>query len=253
MNKTLLKKPNTFIFTYFCIFLTALCLIFPGTTDAAKTKDRKYIYHVYWSGIKAANATLEFKNTIEGFTVKTHASSTDIISLFYKVDDTAKSIMYTSGYPKSYEMKISEASYKRHRTTKFIMPSAEEPYRIIYDDKTKNDTAEFKVEKPYHDNLSAFYEMTRRPLIVGQSQYIDIFDKKKLFSTEIQVLRKETVNVPAGKFDTVVIKPILKTAGIFNRKGDLHIWVSDDDRKIPVILKSKVKLGSFTAKLIKYE
>ncbi len=246
-----MKKSLT-TFSFCCLILIILSF-FSSSTEAGSTKDRKYVYHVYWSGIKAANAVLEFKDTPEGFTVNTHATSTAVISIFYKVDDTAKSTIHPDGYPMSYELKISEGRYKRHRTTEFKPPSAEQIYRIIYEDITKNDTAEFKVEKPYHDTLSAFYEMTKRPLIVGQSQYIDIFDKKKLYSTEIQVLRKETVDVPAGRFDTVVIKPLLKTEGIFNRKGELHIWVSDDDRKIPVIVRSKVKLGSFTAKLVTYQ
>jgi hypothetical protein len=48
----------------------------------------------------------------------------------------------------------------------------------------------------------------------------------------------------------VVIRPILQSEGIFARTGDLHIWLTDDERRIPVMMKSKVKIGSITATLV---
>jgi hypothetical protein len=85
---------------------------------------------------------------------------------------------------------------------------------------------------------------------VGTSYYIDIFDCKKLWNTEVKVLRREEIETPLGKFRTVVIKPLLKSEGIFARTGDMYIWLTDDDRRIPVLMKSKVKIGSITATLV---
>jgi hypothetical protein len=52
------------------------------------------------------------------------------------------------------------------------------------------------------------------------------------------------VKTPAGQFDCVVIEPFLKAGGIFKNKGRLVIWLTDDDRRIPVLMKSKVAIGS---------
>jgi hypothetical protein len=46
-----------------------------------------------------------------------------------------------------------------------------------------------------------------------------------------------------------VIQPLLKSEGIFARTGDIVIWLTDDDRRIPVQMKSKVVVGSITATL----
>ncbi len=46
-----------------------------------------------------------------------------------------------------------------------------------------------------------------------------------------------------------MVKPLLKSEGIFMRKGDVYIWLTDDDRKIPVKMKSKVKVGAVNAVL----
>jgi hypothetical protein len=92
--------------------------------------------------------------------------------------------------------------------------------------------------------------MTRWDLKVGKSVFINIFDNKKVWKTEVQVLRKERIRVPAGEFNTIVVKPILKSEGIFLKTGDIYIWATDDDVKLPVKLKSKAVIGSFTAVLV---
>jgi hypothetical protein len=61
---------------------------------------------------------------------------------------------------------------------------------------------------------------------------------------EVRVLGRETVKTPAGKFKCVVLEPLLKAGGIFKNKGRLVIWLTDDERRIPVLMKSKVMIGS---------
>jgi hypothetical protein len=62
-------------------------------------------------------------------------------------------------------------------------------------------------------------------------------------------LRKEKVRVPAGEYDTLVVKPILQSEGIFPKTGEITIWATDDDRKLPVLMKSKARIGYFKAVL----
>ena len=104
-----------------------------------------------------------------------------------------------------------------------------------------------KITNKTYDTLSSFYYYRSVSLQVGTSSFIDIFDGKKLWNTEVQVLRREEIVTPLGKFRTVVIKPLLKSNGIFARTGDIFIWLTDDERRIPVLMKSKVKVGNITA------
>jgi len=103
--------------------------------------------------------------------------------------------------------------------------------------------------KQAFDPLSGFYNIRKRQLKAGHSEYLDIFDSKKLWSVEVQVIGKERVSTPAGEFDTILIKPLMQSEGIFMRKGEIYIWLTDDDKKIPVMIKSEVKVGTFVAKL----
>jgi len=58
------------------------------------------------------------------------------------------------------------------------------------------------------------------------------------------------VETPAGKFRTIVIKPNMKSEGIFDRKGDIYIYLTDDKRHIPVLIRTKVAVGYIEAELV---
>ncbi|MFI5244817.1 MAG: DUF3108 domain-containing protein [Gemmatimonadales bacterium] len=60
----------------------------------------------------------------------------------------------------------------------------------------------------------------------------------------IIVLRRETVEVPAGRFDAVVVQPIIKTSGLFSQGGQAEIWLSDDNRRILLQMKTRTPIGS---------
>ena len=241
-----MKIPRSISFTI--LFLAIL--LFASFAEAGPFVNKKYHYNLYWSGIKAGEAVLEYVETPDGLAIKTQAVSSKFISMFYKVDDRAETILYPDGYPKAFTLNIREGRHRKHKITSFVQKMKETLQKIFFHDVLKDEKAEYELDKPAYDPLSGFYAITKTPMQVGRTEYIKIFDSKKIFDAEIKVLKKENIRVPAGKFDTIVINPILKTEGLFLRKGKMHIWLTDDERRIPVKFKSKVKIGSFVAKLV---
>ena len=65
----------------------------------------------------------------------------------------------------------------------------------------------------------------------------------------VKALRRERVEVQAGTFDCLVIEPVLETSAILENKGKLTIWLTDDNVRMPVLMRSKVIVGSFEAVL----
>ncbi len=239
-----MHKSISFTMLFFAI------LLFTSFAEADPALNKKYHYNLYWSGIKAGEAVMEYVDTPEGFMIRVQAKSSRFISIFYKVDDRAESILYPDGYPKNSTIKIREGRHRKHKVTSFGQISKEVPQKIIFHDILKEEKEEFELERPAYDPLSGFYAMTKTDMEVGRTEFINIFDSKKIFDAEINVLRKEKVRVPAGEFNTIVVNPLLKTEGMFLRKGKMHIWLTDGERKVPVMFKSKVRIGSFIAKLV---
>ena len=235
--------------TVLLMILAAAVFIFPESSQG-ETVHKKFIYHIFWSGIRAGDAVLEYEITPEETSIKTQAKSASLISLFYKVDDRAQSVLYPDGYPKKFSLKVRQGRHRRDKVTYYEKKMKDKPQKVTYHNIRDDETVEFYFDEPAHDPLSAFYAMTRWKLDVGKPSYIDIFDNKKFWRTEVQILRKEKVRVPAGEFNTILIKPLLQSEGIFIKAGDIFIWATDDDRKIPVKIKSKVSVGYFTALLV---
>ena len=70
----------------------------------------------------------------------------------------------------------------------------------------------------------------------------------------LRVLRKETVTVPAGTFNTIVVRPIIQTKGLFSQGGEAEVYFSDDARRILVMVRSKVPVvGSLSLHLKSFQ
>jgi hypothetical protein len=107
------------------------------------------------------------------------------------------------------------------------------------------------VKDPLDDGSFLFFLRTV-PLEVGK-----VYESNRYFRPErnpirIRVLRKETIEVPAGKFNCIVVQPVIKTQGIFSENGNAEVWISDDPRHVVVQLKSKLSFGSINLYLTSY-
>jgi hypothetical protein len=65
-------------------------------------------------------------------------------------------------------------------------------------------------------------------------------------------LNRERIKVKAGVFNTIVVEPLLQAAGLFKHEGKLTVWLTDDGLHLPVLMKSKVLVGSIVAELTDY-
>ncbi|MFM8559568.1 MAG: DUF3108 domain-containing protein, partial [bacterium] len=88
---------------------------------------------------------------------------------------------------------------------------------------------------------------------IGGRVTFDYHASRKTAPMEVRVLGRETVRTPAGKFSCIVIEPLLKAGGIFKNNGRLVIWLTDDARRMPVLRKSKVMIGSVKVVLQEYK
>jgi hypothetical protein len=103
------------------------------------------------------------------------------------------------------------------------------------------------------DTLSALYYLrTREDFIADKPITMEVFYSDKSWPVEVRTVGREKVITPAGEFDTIKVRAY---KGLFMSEGDIFIWLTDDSRKIPVLIKSTVKIGSlvFTLKDMKPE
>ncbi|MDA8085249.1 MAG: DUF3108 domain-containing protein, partial [Nitrospiraceae bacterium] len=188
-----------------------------------------------------------------GYRIVSTAKSADYISVFYKVRDMIESITKPNTFASaSYRIESHEGSHVKDLGV--IFPGLDGRKVTAYIDylgRPGKQEKDFKTPAGVMDPLSSFFYVRTLPLVVGRPVHVTIFDDEKVWNVEVQVLRKERVQTWAGTFNTIVIRPVMKSSGIFRRHGDIYIWLTDDARRMPVMLESKVKIGSIKAVLQK--
>ncbi len=100
------------------------------------------------------------------------------------------------------------------------------------------------------DIYASFYHVRYLPLEVGSSVFVNVLDGKECQRLEVRVLRRETLKTALGTVRTIVINPLVRSEGVFEGKGKVTIWLTDDSRRIPVKAETKVTVGSVIATLV---
>jgi hypothetical protein len=222
------------------------------TVNHAFGPGEKLTYDVSWSNIlRAGIAVMEVKEgrTNEGRRTYQFASSTHTVGMvdtFYRVRDTVVSEVdaeYISS--RSFVLKESHGKRKREREMTFD-PETDKVKVIMNNGKPEI----YPVPEGILDALSSLYYLrTRQDFSTEKPIIMDVHDSGKTWAVEIQTLGKEKISTPAGEFNTIKVKTYPKYDGVFMHKGEIFIWLTDDTRKIPVLMKSKISIGSIVATL----
>ncbi|HVT38583.1 MAG TPA: DUF3108 domain-containing protein [Gemmatimonadaceae bacterium] len=139
---------------------------------------------------------------------------------------------------------ISEAGYKRKRNYEIF------PDRSTYSEGGKEEQK--SVDNPL-DDASFFFFVRQIPLEVDSQYTFNRYFNPNSNPVIIKVERKETITVPAGTFPAIVIQPVIKAGGLFGEGGHAEIWLSDDNRRMLLQMKTRVPvIGSLNLYLRKY-
>ncbi len=208
----------------------------------------KLLFDIIWGGwsfrwVTAGQATLELLPTDrpETWKIRSLAWCNGFFQTFYPVRDTVVSVIDSRGiYPLRFDKRLHEGGYKASVTA-------------VYDQArhtvSTQDTL-FPIEPFTHDVLSAFYYIRTQRLVVGDTLEMSAVSGKKKYNLKVLCHGRETIEVAAGTFKTVVVEPILKEDGLFKAKGKLTIWLTDDEAHMPVKMQSKIPVGSIKAELV---
>lgn len=205
-------------------------------------------YSIGWEKITAGTGTMTVGAPIDTFgrlcfPIVSTVQSTPFVSTFFKVDDWVQTIMDVKElYPLRFQKRLHEGKFRSNRSIDF------DPHHgLAY---TPADT--FPIPPYVLDDLSLLYHVRTLELVPGKDVELDIYSGKKLYRLTVKIVKKERVKVAAGVFNTIVVEPLLQAAGLFKHEGRVTVWLTDDRLHLPVLMKSKVVVGSIVAELQDY-
>jgi hypothetical protein len=142
-----------------------------------------------------------------------------------------------------FQQDQKEANYKRQRTLEFF-PEQKRFEQVLYNESgqvAKNESGSIPSDDPL-DDISFLYYARTLPLEVGKTYTLNRYFDEKGNPVTLRVLRRDTVKVPAGRFATIVVQPVIQTKGLFGKGGNAEVYFTDDDRRLVVQVRSSVPI-----------
>src|SRR5687768_10163403 len=235
------------------VFANVLAIVVALTTPAERAQvpvpfsvGESLVYDVKFGVLKVGSGRMEVLGieTVRGREAWHTAFTVKGGTFFYKVNDRLESWIDTETFASLRHVQDLQEG-KRDRERRFEIY----PDRLVY---TENDGEEKPTARDPLDDGSFLYFIRTVPLSVGQTYDFPRYFRPDRNPVRVRVLRKESVKVPAGRFDAIVIQPIIKSKGIFSENGRAEIWLSDDDRRIMLQLKSSLSFGTLNLYLKSY-
>lgn len=208
-------------------------------------------FSVNFGFINAGDAVMSIPSydTVGGrrcYRVEFSVNSLQSFAWVYKVEDHYLTFIDAESIaPLKFEQHIREGTYRRDFVAQF------DQARHI----AKTTEGEYPIPEYVHDIMSAFYFVRTIDFtgyVPGEQTTLYNFYKDKSYELVIRFLGRQELEVEAGTFNTVVVEPLVREGGLFKSEGRIVIWLSDDDRKIPVRVNTKVVIGSIDVELTSY-
>ena len=182
------------------------------------------------------------------YQITSTTSSHRFFDPFFKVRDEITTYLDTNTLQSiKFRKKLREGSYSYDYSVNF------NPDSMSAVSKSPNGTRLVKIPEFTLDVLSVMYYMRTLDLKVGRTLTLTVLDNDKLYPLDIKIVRRERISTRAGTFDCLVIIPELKSGGLFKNEGRITAWITDDHRKIPVLMKSKAIIGAIIVELQEVE
>lgn len=200
-------------------------------------------YTVTWMKVTGGTARMTiapFDEQKTRYRVTSVVRSGGSIGRLFKVRDEIESIVDRSDFSTiRYTKKLDERGDKELEITNIDNGVAS---------RMRSKMQRRAVPRPILDPFSVIYHCRTFDLAPGKSYDFTLLSDMKLYNVHAKVVRREVLQTPAGTFNTVMVEPQMASGGVA-REERLYIWYSDDERRLPVRIRTEVKFGSVTATL----
>ncbi len=225
----------------FAVFLSLLVAVSASAgVDTSFVAGETLDFNLSWSKIAGGSARMTIAPSGDArYRITSVGRSSAFFSRIFKVRDEIESVVTRDSFTTVQYRKILDERGKTKDELTTI-----EGIAAVRKGKT------VAVPAPVFDPLSLMYYIRRLDLATGAKHEFTVIADGKVYTLEARVVRRETITTPAGRFATVLVEP-KRIAGGTNR-GENHqllIWYSDDERRLPVRIRSEVNVGSITATL----
>lgn len=207
-------------------------------------------FDVNYLGVTAGEANLKVSDTLlfgrKCFSVEFRLRSKPFFDMFYRVEDRYTTVIDAEGlFPWHFEQHIREGGFTKDFAADFD--------QVNHVAKTTEGT--HPIPAYVQDMLSALYysrSVDYGSFKEGQKMHLQNFYKDSTYELDVRFRGRQTIEVESGKFNCVVIEPLAHEGGLFRSEGKLYVWLTDDERRLPVRVSTRIAIGSVDSELLRY-
>lgn len=222
----------------------------PFSKQVVRTGER-LTYEISWLNILAGTAVME---VVDGGVAGNHslakfvttARSRPAITKFFPVDNRVESEFdLPSQLPQHMIFRRREG--KKKEDIEYIFHHQEGTVTALRGGTTET----LPILPGTQDLISCLYYVRNMlPLTPGSSLTMNIHHDKKNRKVEVRVENIETIEGVWGKAETAQVLVVMPFQGLFLNQGNIRVWFTTDERRLPVRMKAKVIIGSIVADLV---
>jgi hypothetical protein len=255
-RETKMKQSIPVCFTIIIGIIALSSLSAAGERRIPFLPGEKMTLRVRWAFIPAGEVQLEILpfrtvNGVKSYHFAMTAKTYPLIDPFYKVRDRIDAYADSEMTHSVLYKKRQDGESTRDIMVNFNWEKLEAQYSN-FDVKIEP----ISISPGAFDPLSIFYSFRLFDLKTGIKIDAPVTDGKRFVHGEATVLKKEKIYVIDQWYETYLVEPDLKyIGGVFKKSEDakLQIWVTTDERRVPVRIKSELVVGSFVAELVSYQ
>lgn len=214
-------------------------------------------YDIYWGVVYVGTSYLKIERAVDissrpAWHIVSEAKSGSFINNFYKVADRNDAWMDARDlHSYGYYKKIQEGGHFFNEWLIFD-GAAKKFYGKKMGKKREPVPVEGQLEGPVNDVLSALYRVRTMTLKPGESLGFDV-NTKRNWKLNVKAGKIEKISTPYGKKKCLLVEPMAGEDGIFVAKAGkrLLVWITEDELRVPMLLKAEIFIGSVTAKLVR--
>ncbi len=230
---------------------SSLSVSLPSAAAVPFAQGERFTYALSWFAIQAGTAVMEVgaENSHDGdvtYKMVTTARSNDFISAFYPVANKVESWFDgTRLVPR--RMMFHRREGKRKNDFDVTFHHQEGKVVSVKDGVTRS----IDIPSGTQDALSCLYYLRTVPdLVPGTSLWMEVHHDQKNYRLEIRVEGVEKLSGPWGEREALRVLAVMPFKGIFLNQGNIRVWLTNDSRRIPLMMQAKIIIGSVWAQLI---
>lgn len=207
----------------------------------------KLTYQIFWGPFAAGRATLEVAgiDQIDGkdcYHLVGEAHTSGVVDLLYHIDSQIESWLDTTSlFTRQYQQARHEGKRRTADNSHYDYPASQVVVTNLVNGKLKT----FPLTGPVQDVLSAFFYVRTQPLKLNQDQSFQINLTGKSYAVQMRPDARKTLYFrPTGDIPALRIEPRPTFGIVAANGGRMWFWVSDDARKLPLLMVSEIKFGS---------